>query len=488
MTHLKSGWCFRFLERASGWMAASLFATGSMLAQRQPLVMAHGIRSDASTWDTDAPLLQQAFPVTVSRATTPWTVSQLSQAAVLRENLLNSLPGSPIAVGHSNGGIVLRQAALLGTSFSSLLTIGSLNLGAPAAQNVSAGSMPGIVLPLEDDFSLFFTYWRGATWTAQDYLIDEIIRANVYGFALGVVNLALGNVGFNQNAPLWATMYPSSQYIVALNSEDSLRTLAQQVPERAFVRTKIGDEDLALFRLAADEDGARGIMANFGFLQYLLLEGGYQLQYDNCGYYNQNFDKCFASQFLIYAAYDLIDIPARYCARMTVEGIHVNNPTRGYCGQSDGVVPYQNQVLRGLAASGFSPVVEYTVDRVSHVEQTRNPTVLTRIKTWLTTQNSLAPCGTGPVASLSLGSAPSGFYVDQVKPLSISSVDRCGVPTVPAPTILASSSNSGIVSVSIVSGTALYLNAIAPGSATITVQAGGFTATRAVTVLKRPVF
>ena len=83
-------------------------------AQRQPLVLAHGIQSTDSTWNLNKPLLERDFPVQVHKSTTIWTTSQRDQAAVLIASTFAGLPDSTVGVGHSNGGIVLRQAAMDG--------------------------------------------------------------------------------------------------------------------------------------------------------------------------------------------------------------------------------------------------------------------------------------------------------------------------------------------------------------------------------------
>ncbi len=457
--------------------------TGNLSAQRLPLVMQHGIRSTASTWDMFADSLTAAYPITAVRRSTTATQSQVYQASELQSTILQGLPDSSAGIAHSNGGLVLRQVAMNGGHFSSLLTIGTLHSGAPTAQAVLNLSMPGIVLPIADDLALFNSYYQGYTFTSDDYFNTSLMNYTVATAVQGLFNLLASTLGFDSLDPLWQTMYPSSPYIMAINSLDSLQVLAQRVPSRAYVRTKISNPDLAIYRLVETEAGAANLDASFGYLEYALLEKGYQMQYDYCGYNSQDYNKCVASQFMIYTAMDVSTMGGRYCTRMMYENISVNNAVPAFCGESDAVVPYERQVFP--TTPNYSAPIEYPVVGVSHTEQTKSPAVLQQVQLWLGNAG-VKRCGAGPAVTLTIGSAPSGFYVGQTKPLSVTRLDACSQATT-ADALSATSSNASIVSTSISNGI-VYVNAIGVGSATITVHAGALSSSRAITVIHQPVY
>ena len=137
----------------------------------------------------------------------------------------------------------------------------------------------------------------------------------------------------------------------------------------------------ALYRLLYNEPDSEAADAQLAYVAFGLAEGGYQLQYKYCNPY-ETFDasKCFASQFVIAASWDINAIPGRYCRRMMYEGVSQLDPDPvAYCGASDAVVPYQNQSL--------PRAFEYPIELVSHTEQTKSPLVLARIESFLRDQS-----------------------------------------------------------------------------------------------------
>jgi pimeloyl-ACP methyl ester carboxylesterase len=449
-------------------------------AQRQPVVLAHGIRSDSSTWSVDSPLLQQHFPVQIRAATSTWTESQRYQAATLAGTAFLGLPDSTVAIGHSNGGIVLRQAGMNDSPMRSLLTIGTLNFGAPAAHNVMNSTMAGIALPVFDDIFWFTTLFVTNSLDFEDLVVYGAMSYSAQTIATSVMNIFLAKVGFNSYNEGWASMYPSSPYIVAINSPDSIAKLAQNVPVRAYVRTSIGNPYDALFRLVYSEDSAAATAAQLAFVSFMLQEDGYQLQYKYCSpYQSYDLNKCAASAFVIFAASDLMAIPDRYCRRMMYEGVGLYDTSTGYCGTSDGVVPYERQPLP-------SAQFEYVVDQVSHTEQTKSPLVLDRMERFVEDRAFVKRCGTGPVTSVIIRLPSNGVpYVGQTRLFPVDRMDSCPALTSAGAAFTASSSNQNVAGISI-SGPNLYVTGIAAGTATITVTSGGISATKTLVIRAFP--
>ena len=444
----------------------ALLATPATLhAQRQPVVMAHGIRSDASTWSTTAPVLEQAFPVQVLRRTTVWQESQTAQADSLRSSIFVGLPDSTIGVGHSNGGIVLRQAARDGAPMRALLTVGTLHSGAPAAQNVMTGSMAALMAPVFYDIENFALNFSLNGIDFEDFFLAQLVTVSTYGVAATISNVLLGAVGFSSSATVWQTMFPSSPYILSLNDQASLSAEAQDLSRRGSVRTSIGYADDALYRLALTESGARDAAGSVDYLAFLLLEGGYTLQYKYCGYENFDAGRCYASYFVVNLSYDIAGAPGRYCARIFNENVSQYDLTPGYCLDGDAVVPYPNQQWPNASS-------EYEVLEVSHTEQTANAAVRSRIEGFLEFAAGVARCGYGPLFALSVNQPSGGIVIGHTAAFSVTQADRCGVQLVSAPAISISSSDMNIAS-AWVSGLTLYVYGAGFGTATITVQSGG---------------
>ncbi len=457
-----------FVASSLAWVAAPLHG------QRQPVVMAHGIRSDASTWQTTAPLLEQSFPVTTLRQSTTWQDSQTDQANALRVGVFAGLPDSSVGIAHSNGGIVLRQASHDSAHLQSLLTIGTLHGGAPAAQNVLTGSMSALMQPVFNDIANFAVNFNFSQIDFDDYLSWQLMTIVTAGITTSISNVILAEVGFNSVATVWNTMYPSSQYMVDLRSSTYLADEAQRLPRRGYVRTTVGNPDNALYRLTKTEGQAADAAATVDYLAFGLLEGGYTMQYKYCGYEYFESGKCFASYDMVSAAFHLSSTPRRYCDRLFYENVPSYAEAFGYCLESDGVVPYANQQWGGGAT-------EYVVPNVSHTEQTRSAAVKQQIEQFLQFQVGLARCGFGPLYALQVSPSSGGVVLGQTVVFEVSQADRCGTQLANAPGVSATSSDPSVASVS-VSGRTLYVHGNAYGTVSIAVQSGGLTETFSVIV------
>jgi len=112
----------------------ALAGVGPARAQNVPVVLVHGIGSNAGTWDSTADRLSQEFAVDVYRRDTNSFASYEAQASEINQSF-GFLPGSTVAVGHSNGGLVSR---VWSTShpLAGLVTVGSPNSGAPLVTNL----------------------------------------------------------------------------------------------------------------------------------------------------------------------------------------------------------------------------------------------------------------------------------------------------------------------------------------------------------------
>ncbi len=121
-----------------------LVAVVTAEAQNTPTVLIHGIASNASTWNATAQRLSSDFAVDVFRRDTDSFDSFEAQSSQVAASFGN-LPGSTIAIGHSNGGMVAR---VWGGSrpFGGVLTVGTPNRGAPLVANAYFAAQDGAEL------------------------------------------------------------------------------------------------------------------------------------------------------------------------------------------------------------------------------------------------------------------------------------------------------------------------------------------------------
>ncbi len=473
------------LRRAFVLAASSVLLAVGALAQRQPLVLQHGVRSSDTTWDVATARLQANYPVQVYRTTTTWTDSQTVQARYLRNGLFTSLPDSTVAIGHSNGGIVLRQAVMDNTPMRALMTIGSPNHGAPAATAVINGQMPAITAPIAYAASNFAGLWYANSFDWEEIYYVQLLSINVTEILNEVVSVILGKVGFNSDSDVWRGLYPSSPFLQNLNSAASLSVQAQRVGVRAAVATEIDHPEWALYRLAKSESQSEDFSLYVDLTAASLFIGSYFITDRYCGYNAFDSSRCFAGLYMGEAGYQLQRMPFRYCAIAQIEGVNVWDNLSGVsCEPGDALSP--------IAQQSWGPDTNYAkvypVTGVSHTEQTKSSPVLDRVEQFLRQRVGLDPCGFGPVFTVTLREPAGGsIYTGHTKLMEFVRSDRCIVPTNQGLPISATSSNPAVASVA-VSNNIVYVSGISPGSAEITVASAGLSQTRIVTILQYPYF
>ena len=121
--------CLRFVLPAILLIGSSVRAA----AQDVPTVFIHGLASSNATWQGAADRLKARVAIAPQRPNLNWRDKFESQASSL-QSALGGLPGSTIAVGHSNGGLVARQWSRL-HPVGGIVTLGTPNQGAPLAYN-----------------------------------------------------------------------------------------------------------------------------------------------------------------------------------------------------------------------------------------------------------------------------------------------------------------------------------------------------------------
>lgn len=208
-------------------VASSAIAVGAAVAgaQRAPTVMAHGIRSDANAWTETGSALAATLPLRVVRPSLPWRVLLTEQAGLLRDRLTTE-PDTSFAIGHSNGGLVLRQAARDGRRFKALATVGSANSGAPLARNVRDGRIAGLWQPLLFHLSAIAAAYASPVQNplpGEQQYAPDLDYAQF--FAALVSDAMLGFLDFDPRYPVWGQMYPSSAFH---NGPDALSSPASQ--------------------------------------------------------------------------------------------------------------------------------------------------------------------------------------------------------------------------------------------------------------------
>lgn len=204
--------------------------SSSALAQGTPALFLHGLQSAGSDWASTASRLQQRLAIDARTPDLPWRQPYEEQAQSLAQSdVVRSFTKDPIAVGHSNGGIVARELSRL-RRVAGIATIGTPHRGAPILPRFAQwltfqASAPSL---LNEALSAFTSYsdW---SWTfasvagALSWVSDFSIWSVVY---LGT------SMGLGAALPVTGEMQPGSAYLNGLNSSSNLQREAANVPGR----------------------------------------------------------------------------------------------------------------------------------------------------------------------------------------------------------------------------------------------------------------
>jgi hypothetical protein len=462
---------------------AMLVSTSSLLAQnpagplRRPLVMAHGIRSDQDTWNVARDSLQLALPVAVLRKTTDWTSPVSAQAADLEQTLMLGLPDSTLAIAHSGGGVVMRQAAMDSAPMNGLLTIGSPNFGTPAAIAVLNGSIGRIAGRITLDIAGFAAYWTYNPYDPDanfyEYLYWLLVATGAGELGTIVTNEFLDNAGFNVAYDVWPDYVPTGPYQQSLNSTASLAAQAENVPVRGFVQATINDPDLALPQLAFSE-GLSQVFRAVLYVNSIRATLASIVISDYYCTYPINSSRCLASLFMGKLSYDLGTMLQQYCSLAQT----LDEPYAADCQPSDGLIPYD---LQQWGPTGYAR--PYFIAGVAHREETKNGAVINAMKQFIQVQGSTTPCGSGPVVVLDLNSFETNLLIGTTTTVPVVQNDACSRSTSSAEPVQATSSDPSVFSVVSATKAAVTLSAYAIGTASITLHAAGRTVTRTVHVI-----
>jgi pimeloyl-ACP methyl ester carboxylesterase len=451
-------------------------------AQRQPLVMTHGIRSNPTTWDQAAITLPGAFPVSIVRDTTTWTKSYFFQANELLDSVFTGLPDSTLAVGHSNGGLVLRQSILLNAPLRGLVTVGSPNKGAPAADAIRKNYMGDIISPILVHGQAISYALSPPDWTDPDEQWYYDYVAATGSNMIDLVNSILAAMEFDPSFEIWNSMYPSSAFMQSVGSPASLAIQHQRVPIRASIRTYIDDEKQAFWRLVIAPENVAYFEGIRDFASTIALLAGFYYTDKYCYLQPYQQGKCNASSLFFDLSTDLLLIEGRYCYKITVE-----NAVGAYpfpCFASDAVVPLGNQTWGpvDINAPPDSALRLYDIQGPSHTEQPKSQAVRNSIEAFLQNQANVARCGLGPVYEVQIAAQSTDILPGSTTQLSVTAYDRCLAGLLFPPAIgSVSSSNPSVATVSAGTG-AVNVSGISNGVATITVVMNGIAATRSVAV------
>jgi hypothetical protein len=134
-------------------------SASSLTGQTDSVYLVHGFRSDGPAWTNGKNILQQRFPAVSFTAPTNGWDQPFSTQAMNLVAAMNGATNNIVAVGHSNGGTVLRTVGYNGNILRAGVTLGSPQQGAPLADNGRSGTL----------WSTMDNYWTEVTRASRHY-------------------------------------------------------------------------------------------------------------------------------------------------------------------------------------------------------------------------------------------------------------------------------------------------------------------------------
>ena len=227
-------------------IAATLFvvslATPCTFADDRAAVFIHGLGSSGRTWDAAVSRLAPRLAITTYQPDLDWRALYEFQATELEQKLGSQMPASPIAIGHSNGGVIARQWSR-SRNLGAVITLGSPNQGVPFVDHVFEWFrfLDDILVRISNVGAIFANYvdtdawwWLPAQW------------AHDFGFGVDLWNIS-GNgivgLGFDYQVPVLSEMRAGSPFMANLNSQSSRDHEVAQIANRATIVNVARDFD-----------------------------------------------------------------------------------------------------------------------------------------------------------------------------------------------------------------------------------------------------
>lgn len=320
------------------------------IAQDRPLVFIHGYRSAGPTWADAAQRLKTQLAVETMHPNLEWRNEFGAQAAQLHSTVY-WVPGTPLAIAHSNGGLVAREWSKL-RPLSGIVTLSSPNQGAPIANNALAFAnynyqIASGILNLNTSFS---NPSEGSFW------IYHVIQGALAA-AAETIDVSLFSVlgaGMELRSPAFQQERIGSSFMQALNSSANLAREAQAVPRRVSIVTAVDDFHLggAVRASSPDRTGVfrASLYAAVGTLDY------WGAQIASSGH-PRDLER---AQRILYVSFLLSLHEGMWCQA-------VSDPTPlavsfgGSCYPNDSVIPSWSQVLPGALSVPVASAPEHVL-------------------------------------------------------------------------------------------------------------------------------
>jgi len=312
----------------------------------QPVVFAHGFRSDGASWAQAADRLASDYAVRTSRPTVDWRARYAAQASALRSATasLSLFPDTTVLVGHSNGGLVSREANRQSRPAKGIVTIGTLHHGAPLAANLPIVGAWGSEVYYFNARPVWHYGWfwdwisYAASWYSRDmaYIGASMSAATTY-------------IGFDPNIAVLGDMTPGSAALTLdLNSAANLNREQAQLRQRVGIGSRTYDNLGIMYSGLVPENWSYFTGLQYTAIAWQLFAFEYYLNYWDWWdpYY---WWKWSGAWLWLDAAVVNLSVDPVWC-------VLIGAWSSSGCTASDGIVPLANQRYPGVGAKNYDIV------------------------------------------------------------------------------------------------------------------------------------
>lgn len=455
-------------------------------AQDEPAGLVHGLQSNGATWQTAATRLKREFKITPVAPDLNWRDRFGAQSTQLN-GLLPA--GTRMAMGHSNGGPILRDWNKNYRRNDRIASVGATHRGAQLAENAINGNVYRVGGYIASDIGYaagYYMHWesRGVDnvvgysvmWALENlfYFIRDLgSTVAKHGFALGA--------GTGVAVPVLNDMSPYRSLILPeLNSSANLARESQEMVARVGIVSQMPTPiNQVFFTLSPGNAPAWAQVREIAYAGALsaYFHYAYFLDEDH-PYYEQL--RAGAELWAIVAMH-MLDIdawwlflngtlldyerPTLYGYRITYEG-------------SDGIVPVSSQRYPNFTNEYF------LVNGPTHMREKTNPAVIDLMVRTFGDDFRAPKRPPGSPARVVLSPTTVSVMLGASVSLTAASFDVDGAP-VGSTSVTWQSTNPSVATVS-GAGSAGTVTGVAVGTALIVVENQGYADTTSVTVTSTP--
>lgn len=358
--------CLRLLVAATTYPFCPLSGQADV-----PAVFVHGISSSAATWNLSSIITSQ-YRVYAIKPDLPSTRRYGEQADSLVTIAGPYVGSGLIGIGHSNGGIITREARRKGLYYVSIATVGTPHQGAPLAESVRNGSV--------DTWAGNAQYMLVSPWLQAPQPTNNvwryILQRYTYSASSWINVMTLSRRVLTNSWDVLDQMRPGSAFLQdSLGRPDASGSPEALIPNRVSIQVSAPSATTGIiFSGIRPSFRSEAIVARTAMIASYSLMGAYYAALDRGPSHPMHSQYVSASTRFVAGAAYMLSWDRQWCALIGAASYTSFSLGQNGCVASDGVVPVSRQFWNGAN--------HIPVQAEGHQAETNNVTVLQLLGQW----------------------------------------------------------------------------------------------------------